>query len=492
MVEVTLDSLREEVLADTFVGRVTGRVALEKPAGRARYILTSAQNNTVLHDALWKNLNAYADHVGAEILVAEFIYTVDGRVARESKGSAPAVAYAPKIRDYLVSDRVVLSRTLHFAAEMNILPTAENPLSGLSNHTGRASAIYPHAKQAMESVATTAGTSGAKLMWTTGTVTLRNYIQRKSGLKAEYHHAYGALIVEIEADGAWFVRQIRATEDGSFQDLDVIVRNGQVHVGAIVEALLPGDIHVAQMARECQRALFGEGGIVDTLRPRHLFLGDSLDFHSQNHHDRGNPHIAFAKHLKGEASVARELDLTAAFLKSVHRPGQSTIVVDSNHDAALTRWVRENDLSDVPPENATTWLALQTAAYAAIAAGRPMKLYAKAMGDRGVYGVRFMSADESFVICRDSGGIEMGIHGHAGVNGSRGSPRQFARLGRKVSHGHTHSAAIVGDVFVAGTSSILRPGYVSGPSSWSWSHVIHYDNGCRAIVTQVGDRWRGD
>ena len=29
--------------------------------------------------------------------------------------------------------------------------------------------------------------------------------------------------------------------------------------------------------------------------------GDSLDFRSQNHHDRGNPHIAFAKHLKGDA-----------------------------------------------------------------------------------------------------------------------------------------------------------------------------------------------
>ena len=52
MVEVTLAALREEVLADTYAGRVTGRVALEKPAGRARYILTPAQNYTAVHDAL--------------------------------------------------------------------------------------------------------------------------------------------------------------------------------------------------------------------------------------------------------------------------------------------------------------------------------------------------------------------------------------------------------------------------------------------------------
>lgn len=490
--EVSKSALRQRIRDDLFTGRVTGRTALEKPAGRARYILTSAQNNTAIHAPLWTNLQAYAEYVGAEILVAEFIYRVDGAAAREGKGSAPAVAYAPEIRDRLVKDRVVLSRTLHFAAELNVLPTAENPLSGFENYTGRASTIVPHAKQTMVSVATPPGGGGAKLMWTTGSVTLRNYIQRKAGLKAEYHHAYGALIVEIEDNGAWFVRQIRATEDGSFQDLDVAVSDGVVSIGHRIEALLPGDIHVAQLAPECQRALFGKGGIVDTLSPRYLFLGDSLDFRSQNHHDRGNPHIAFAKHLKGEASVARELDQTARFLTSAQRPGQEIVIVDSNHDAALTRWVRENDLSDVQPENATTWLALQTAAYAAIASGKPMRLYEKAMRDRGVEHARFLGSDESFVICRDSGGIEMGIHGHAGVNGSRGSPRQFAKLGRRVSHGHTHSASIIGDCFTAGTSTKLRLSYTTGPSSWSWSHVIHYVNGCRAIVTQVGDRWRGD
>ena len=486
------DRIREFARDSLYNGRVTGRVATEKPEGRARYILTSAQNNSRVHTQLWANLLTYAEHIGAEVLVAEFIYKVDGVSAGEGKGGAPNVAFAHEVRNHLVSDRIVLTRTLHFAAEMNILPTAERPLSGLSNHTGRASAIYPHAKQTLESVATTAGTSGAKLMYTTGCVTLRNYVQRKAGLKAEYHHAYGALVVEVEADGSWFVRQIRATEDGAFQDLDCYVAYGEVAPGVRIDALLPGDIHVAQMAPECDRALLGANGILNTLRPKLLFLGDSLDFHSQNHHDRGNPHIAFAKHLKGESSVAKELDLTAKFLCRVQMPGMDVVIVDSNHDAALTRWVREMDLSDVAPENATTWLALQTAAYAAIADNRPMRLYEKAMRMRGVpAGTTFLTGDESFVICRESGGIEMGIHGHAGVNGSRGSPAQFARLGRKVSHGHTHSAAIIGDVFVAGTSSVLRPGYVTGPSSWSWSHVLHYPNGCRAIVTQVGDRWRG-
>lgn len=491
--EVSKSALRQRIRDDLFTGRVTGRTALEKPAGRARYILTSAQNNTAVHAPLWTNLQAYAEYVGAEILVAEFVYKVDGRAASEGKGSAPAVAYAPEIRDRLAKDRVVLSRTLHFAAELNVLPTAENPLSGFENYTGRASTIVPHAKQTMVSVATPPGGSGAKLMWTTGSVTLRNYIQRKAGLKAEYHHAYGALIVEIEDDGAWFVRQIRATEDGSFQDLDVAVSDGVVSIGHRIEALNPGDTHVAQMAPECGRALFGPRGMVAALAPRYLFLNDLHDQRACNHHSRGNPHAEFANYVDGATSVAKELDGDAAFLAGIERDWMQIVVVNSNHDEALAKWVRETDLSKVSGENATTWLALQTAVYAAIASRRPSKLLEVALRNRApLPTVRFLGSDESFVICRDSGGIETGLHGHAGSNGSRGSPRQFAKLGRRTNTGHTHSASIIGDCFTAGTSTKLRLSYTTGPSSWSWSHIVTYSNGCRAIVTQVGDRWRGD
>jgi hypothetical protein len=51
-----------------------------------------------------------------------------------------------------------------------------------------------------------------KFNWTTGTVTLRNYIQKKAGQKAEFHHCYGALLVEVDSTGAWGVRQLLADE----------------------------------------------------------------------------------------------------------------------------------------------------------------------------------------------------------------------------------------------------------------------------------------
>jgi hypothetical protein len=58
-------------------------------------------------------------------------------------------------------------------------------------------------------------------MYTTGACTLRNYINRKAGQVATFHHVFGALYVEVAEDGKWFVRQIMADDSGAFYDLDV-------------------------------------------------------------------------------------------------------------------------------------------------------------------------------------------------------------------------------------------------------------------------------
>ena len=43
------------------------------------------------------------------------------------------------------------------------------------------------------------GDEATKFNYSTGTVTQRNYIAKKEGLKAEFHHQYGALIVDPRA-----------------------------------------------------------------------------------------------------------------------------------------------------------------------------------------------------------------------------------------------------------------------------------------------------
>ena len=109
----------------------------------------------------------------------------------------------------------------------------------------------------------------------------------------------------------------------------------------------------------------------------------------------------------------------------------------------------------------------------------------------GLDEIRFLREDESFVICPDAGGgIEAGMHGHLGPNGSRGSPLPLSRIGRKANTAHTHSSGIYDGLYVGGTKSRLDVGWNAGPTSWSHSDVVTYETGKRAIITTRNGKWR--
>jgi len=95
-------------------------------------------------------------------------------------------------------------------------------------------------------------------------------------------------------------------------------------------------------------------------------------------------------------------------------------------------------------------------------------------------------------VCEGAGGgIELGMHGDKGANGSRGSLAQFARTGRKCVIGHSHVAGIVEGAYQVGVMGALDMGYNEGQSSWSHSNVVVYPNGKRAVLTIWNGRWHG-
>jgi hypothetical protein len=386
-----------------------------------------------------------------------------------------------------------LAPGLVWCGEVQILPTAKRPLSGFESYTGRDSCILPHAKFAMASVAS-GKHEAAKLIYTTGTVTLRNYVQKKAGQLAQFHHGYGAVLVEVDHEGSWFVRQLNADSGGTIHDLDLKVSGGRVTGGHRVEAVSWGDAH-ARRADPTVRALaWGDGGMLESLRPKHQFFHDLLDFRSRNHHEIDSGRKRFERVIEGRAEddVAAELREAAAELDFRSRPWCKSVVVASNHDQALLRWLDTADYR-LDPVNAYTFLGLQYAVYTAIKYGqKAFDVFEYAMRGAGApKNARFLREDESYIICRDAGGgIECGMHGHLGPNGARGSANAFARMGRKAIVGHTHSAGIVDGVYTAGTSSDLDLGYNRGPSSWTHSHVVVYANGKRAIITMWRGKWR--
>lgn len=469
-----------------------------EPAGPVqRYILTAAQDDTAIHAPFWRNLLAYAEHLGAEIMVGGFTY----QKGLFEDHAARSAVFASDVQPYMRHDRVDLG-PVDFCAEMNILPTATRPLSGLDTYTGPKWGVFPHAKIQLVSVPTLIP-GEPKIIMTTGAVTVPNYVAKKAGLKAEFHHVIGATLVEIDGGGRPFCRQINAIDDGSFQDLDAQVSGGSVTRGNRVEAITWGDIHREKidpvLARACwgldvatDRIVDGDS-MVDVLRPRHQIMHDLFDGEARNGHRVDDHFHHFAMFAAGKASVAAGLKASSSFLALTQREFCQTVVVPSNHHDQLYRWLMRAEWR-ADAANALIYLRCNLAIYEAIERGDTafdvFKWALQQTDPAGLKDIVFVPQNGSYVICQGAGGIECAIHGHQGPNGARGSPLALTKVATKMNTGHTHSCGILDGVYTAGLSGLFDQGYNDGASSWSQSHVVTYANGRRSIVTMHGPHWR--
>lgn len=480
-------------------GSITGVEAkpakLPKEGEIKRYILTSAQNNTHVYGEVWENILALAKHYDAEILVGTYSYNQNAfgplAVKRGKKAKYQHdLWYDPKLDGHFCDHRKELAKGLVWCGEYNALPTAVNPLAGLESYSGRKSAIFPHAKLAMRSIATMQD-AGTKLNFTTGTVTQKNYIQKRAGTIAEFHHVYGGLLVEVDHEGHWWVRQLNADAGtADIQDLDVLVHDGVVTTGNRVEAITWGDIHATTIDETVMAASLD---MLDTLKPKYQFMHDVLEGSSINHHVKDNPHFKFWNWLRGLHRVEEEFKRTAAVLDRYDRPFAKAIVVDSNHDDAwIQRWLRDYDYRK-DPANSRFHLKANTYIYAQMDEQKKMprdvNMTEWSLKQCGLKSdLQFLIADQSFLICNDK--IECGMHGHLGPNGRYGSPENLSKMGRRSNTAHTHYAGIYDGLYVAGTSTKFRWEYNRGPSNWTHSHIVTYANGKRAIITMYAGKWR--
>lgn len=469
--------------------------------GIRRWLLTVAQNNTHLHEGVWGNLNALAAFYDAEIIVARCTYDIQNNrdsKAKEIAGTArrgidEGLWFPDEIAPYVVDvgERIVLAKDLIFAAD-NTIPTLAEPLSGMDTYTGPASMILPHPQIALRSVATM-NAAPTKFLFTTGTVSQRNYIPLRTGNKASFHHSYGALLVEKdEATEEWWCRQINAEDaTGTFYDFDLMVANGKVTEGHRPEAINWGDIHCAALSQDIRDDIWGEGAMVDAINPRAQMFHDVYDGFARSHHEVGNWVRLLERHRDGRGNVEDELRDVAEFLRMAHRDDAISVVVNSNHDRHLDRWLNEAEWKR-DPENAPFFLEAAAArAKATLNFDDSFNMLEWAARRYGCPdAVRFLREDEGYRVCEPAGGIELGLHGDRGANGSRGGVA-LKKLPFKANVGHSHSAGIYQGLYVAGVMPDQEAMvYATGPSSWSRSVILTHTNGKRQVVTMRGSRWR--
>lgn len=455
-----------------------------------RFIISSAQNNTYVHKEFVEALHHARDYYQAQILISPFTYNRNGFNNLE-KGDND-LWYDPKIRDYLITEPVMLADDLVFCAELNILPTAVNPLSGLQGYTRRYSGIIPHVKVQLESLPSHKS-KPPRTLFTTGTVTQRNYIEQKAGQKASFHHVFGALLVEVDDDGTWFVRQLIAeTDTGTFYDLNTKFTSKGIEEGCRVEGITYGDIHSEKRDKKACDASYGKTGdsMLDVLQPKYQFVHDVLDFTTRNHHNRNDPYFRWRTYGH---KVDDDFGAVIEDLLEMDRDYVETVVVSSNHHDAFTRWLREGDYKNDSPENALVFLEAQAAMVRSVLEGdKDFDVFKWYLQKREplLESVRFLKVDESFMICGDDDGIEQGCHGHTGSNGSRGGVAVYQKMGTRHNIGHGHSPTIKDGVVMVGVLGSLDMGYNIGASSWQHANCVTYVNGKRALYFIKNGKWR--
>jgi len=473
-----------------------------KPRGR-KFLFTGAQNDAPIHEAFWANLQSYAAHIGAEIVVGPWTYETQWW----SENNPTSRAYDTALSDHLCFGQMAIGGNFVFCGEMNTLPTAARPISDLVTYSRGRWAVFPHAKLQLKSVPSTDPLQQAYQVMTSGAVTRPKVIPRKAGVKSIFHHIIGATVVEFDRDGDVFCRQISATDDGSFYDLDAFVAKGRVTTGHRVRSIVVADVHRAKLRPQNTLATFGvdllsgdrdsDDNLIDTLRPEQIFLHDIFDMQARNHHHVGDNAYSYEMAVRGRDSVLDEIADVADFLVVNQRPGLKINVVESNHDLALERWVREGRYRN-DGKNIRIGIQLEEAYLAyreefgkaleqfetppkfSVLECAVRKLRSKLGSVQWLYDGTSYKVD----------GIECAHHGFRGTNGAKGTVAGFAKIGTKISIADKHSPEIMDAVYVAGAME-LQHGYNKGPSSWCVSHIIQYRNGKRTLITIQNGKCRG-
>lgn len=431
---------------------------------KKRFIVTWAQNNTDIHLDFFNNIKVYAEYINADIHVIAGRYRNPTSVFTDKEFDV----WADEVLPYLDANRHNVHKYVSIMSDIKIQPTAVNPMSGMNGLSGVNSCVYGSPRVQMEMIPVLEGNK-PKIMVTTGSVTKDNYTDSKSGKKGEFHHTYGFVVVEIKDDNTFYIRQVTANDkNGSFNDLFYNVTDKKVTVNKKIAGIILGDIHYGhhdeQVIRETHRLL-------DKLKPDNVVLHDVFDGKSISHHEMKDPFVQYSKEITNENSLEREVKIMLTGLKEFKKY-KNVIIVRSNHDDFLDRWLKNEDWKKQP----TSKNSLLYMEYSAML----LRQYAKGVV-KGVIPEIINGAYPEFKTLGRSDSYkiknwEVGQHGDVASNGSRGSLNNFRTLNTKIVVGHYHAPGRKDGAISVGTSTKLRVGYNIGASSWLQSHVIIHDD----------------
>lgn len=509
MTDVSTIQLEPHKLED-FTKEAIGDLVKNKKIKKGRFFITAASPTTHLdlnkrdlkavergeyvtaenvHVPAFKSILNYCKKNDAQLIILPM------RAHVKALHSQPQ-HFDPILKPYLKNFATEYNFNEHLKAmDMQLNPQQANPLTGLQSVQGKktnywkkykTSIIFAHAKQDMEVLATGNDTH-PRLIHSTGCITKPAYLNNRVGRIAQDTHIIGGLIVEI--DGPIFhLTQIRITApDGSFAEIapcgKKAVRyfpNGRV-LKERAELFRTGDTHFGQ---ECPEALKATDEMIKVFKPKRITFDDMFDGTSISHHVEGKH---FTKHkirtgAKGKhfTTLENELSYCRKLFKEVTKSLPSDceiIMVDSNHHNHLTQYLNEGRYIKDPVNYGFAHRCIVQ-----MLDGRnPFQEYIDPE-----FNCTWLDANDDYFVQ----GVNIAVHGHTGLNGSKGSPKQFHKIYENAMTDHTHTPGIFKEIFTCGHLSKKRHGYNQGPSTWIAANGVIYKYGQKQLRLIIDGEWR--
>jgi hypothetical protein len=439
------------------------------------FIITWAQSATPIHKNLMKNIKAYSENLNAGL------HIIAGRYKNPTSIFADKGQdwWSPEVVPFLDASRHNLHKHLQVLSDVKVPPTTAMPLSGLAGLTGLESCIVGHPRQHLNPLPVLEGYP-KKLLLSTGSVTVANYTDSKSGKKGDFHHVLGFIIVELDGEN-FHVRQVSADSNGNFYDLYKRVIDGEVLENTEgAEAAVLGDIHIQHNDKEATDLSFR---MLDEMKPKHTMIHDIIDCESISHWDTLDPFRMMKKEEDGSGDLRKEVDDMVNWLSDKLK--YNLVVVRSNHDDFLDRWLKNTDWRKTSNKRMYLYGAniLANEALAKKKGVIPFVIF-NAFGDQ----IKTLGLDDSYRVL----GWELGMHGHLGASGSKGGHTQFKKINTKNVTAHVHHPFREDGHCSVGTLTHLRVNYTKGLSNWMQSNGLIYPDGKFQHIHIVGGKYCRD
>ncbi len=441
----------------------------EGKRGKRVYFVTSAVAGCELDKEFFKSVENFCKDRSANLVVLP----MRGINSKDEEYSEEVLE---QLSDYFYTDYTFNSNLEAFDVALN--PNQINPLTGLQRVTKKSSVIVASPKQNMD-VIPVSNVGVPHLLHSTGAITSATYNTNRIGMIATEDHIVGGLIVEIEDDKIFHIRQVQAGPNGEFYDVNKKYTKKGVEK-AEAEAIVLGDIH---SGNEDQTAINAWHELINETKPKSVFMHDFFDARSVSHHEENN---LYAKITRPEVFqlLRNELDNLAKTVKawSSKFPGVKFFVVKSNHDEHLERYLDEGRYVK---DHHNYRLALDLAIYRSDGFS-PLEKYVERIYGR-IKNFIWLKRDEDIKVA----GVQLAAHGDKGPNGSRGTLGGTEKSYQDSITGHSHTPKIIRGAWQVGTSTKLRLPYNSGgPSSWLHASCLLYENGQKQMIISVSGKWR--